>query len=45
MPACGQRTCLSLSIADDTAGDKIRIIEHSPKGVQEGIAKLSPFVN
>src|SRR5262249_12163553 len=44
VPACRQRPRFALTVADDAAGQQIRIVEDRAEGMHERIAKLSTFV-
>src|SRR5260221_9068692 len=45
MPCCGCRTCLSLSIANNTGYNEVRIIHRSTKGSSQRIAQLAAFMD
>ena len=45
MPTAGQRSGLSLAIADDAGDDEIGIIKRGAIGVAQRVAELAAFVN
>lgn len=42
MPARGERASLGLAVSDDAGDDQIRVVEGSPIGMAQCIAKLAP---
>src|SRR6266704_3254380 len=45
MPCCGCRAGLSLSIANNTSYDEVRIVHRSTKGSSQRIAQLAAFMD
>jgi hypothetical protein len=45
VPACGQWSCLALSVSDNRQSDSLRVIEDSAECVRDRVTELTTLVD